>query len=96
MGAEFCTMTVKGENRKQAKSQFEAEQESDRYENGHSYSGGLGMADGLEFHEKKFSNKVEAEQYLIETCEKWGPAIAVTYQNPKGEINFLIGALCSC
>lgn len=95
MGAEFCTMIVKGENEKDAKSKFKDAQDTDRYENGHSYSGGLGMADGLEFHSKSFSSEDDAEEYLSETCEKWGPAIAVKFQDSKGEINFLIGAMCS-
>lgn len=95
MGAEYQSMVVKGENRKEARERFKSEQESDLYENGHSYSGGMGMATGLEFTDKHFSSYQEADDYLSETCEKWGDALAVTYQDEKGNINFLIGALCS-
>jgi hypothetical protein len=96
MGAEFCLMSVKSEDRKEVKKQFEAEQDRDRYENGHSYSGGFGMADGIEFTGESFSSYDEAEAHLEKVCEKWGPAIAVRFQNKKGELNYLIGALCSC
>jgi hypothetical protein len=95
MGAEYCEMKVKGESEKEARKKFEAAQEQDRYDNGHSYSGGFGMAPGLTFTGKSFSSRQEASDYLAETCEKWEDALAVKYQDEKGEINFLIGAVCS-
>jgi len=95
MGAEYVEMTVKGENEKIAKEKFEAEQAQDLYDNGHSYSGGFGMAPGLTFTGKSFPSRKEASDYLVETCEKWENALTVKYQDERGEINFLIGALCS-
>lgn len=95
MGAEYCTMVVKGQNREEARKQFEQEQENDRYENGHSYSGGLGMAPGLKFTGEHFSSYEEADEYLSSTCEKWEDALAVSYKDENGNTNFLIGALCS-
>ena len=53
------------------------------------------MATGLKFTGKSFSSYQEASDYLYETCEKWGEALAVKYQDAKGEINFLIAAVCS-
>ena len=95
MGAEYVSMRVKGENRADARKSFERAQDNDRHENGHSYSGGIGMATGLQFVDKHFPSYDEADEYLSSTCEKWEDALAVTYQDEKGNINFLIGALCS-
>lgn len=95
MGAEFCTMTVKGQDKKKAQKEFKAEQESDLYENGHSYSGGFGMAQGLEFESKTFETEDEADEWLCENCKKWEAAKAVSFKGDDGKLNFLIGAWCS-
>ena len=95
MGACFESVVIKGENETEAKKKFEAIQENDRYENGHSYSGTIGMADGIKFTGQSFASRNEAEEYLVNTCQKWEEALAVKFKNQKGEINFLVGAWCS-
>ena len=91
MGACFQTATLSGSKEK-VKADFTKIQEQDRYENGHSYSGGFGMAQGLKFEFKEFSNANEAYEWLSEKCDKWGPALAVKL---RGTENWAIGAWCS-
>jgi hypothetical protein len=95
MGAEFQTMTVVGTlTRNAVKEAFERAQESDRYENGHSYSGGFGMATGLEFEDKTFERYDDASSWLEENCNKWESAKAVTFTK-DGAAHWLIGAWCA-
>lgn len=94
MGAEFCTLEINSLNKSEVERQFKSEQERDRHENGHSYSGGMGMAKGLNFESKTFENGEQACNYLEVTCKKWGPAIAVVVMNESNPY-FLIGAMCS-
>lgn len=96
MGANFETMTLPGSMlANQVRPAFENAQAQDRHDNGHSYSGGLGMADGLTFPNKTFSSRREALDWLEENCQKWEAAQCVTFVDEKGETQWLIGALCS-
>jgi hypothetical protein len=95
MGACFVTMTANGD-RDTVKMQFEREQDNDRYENGHSYSGGLGMASGLTFVPKTFATEKEAYEWLCANAQKWEDALAVKITGTDaGTDNWLIGAWCS-
>lgn len=85
MGAFYNTMRRDGDLTKdQLRSVFEAAQQQDRYENGHMYSGGFGMAAGLSITDKKFTGWQEADEYLQEHCQKWENALAVRLEE-KGE-----------
>ena len=66
-----------GLSRDVVRSQFQEAQAQDRHENGHSYSGGLGMASGLLFVERTFENVVAAQSFLEDDCVKWEEARAV-------------------
>lgn len=48
MGASYNSIVLKG-TREQVEEEFHSIQETDRYENGHIYSGGFGMCNGLNF-----------------------------------------------
>lgn len=95
MGANFQTMKSSNTVRAEARKEFEAARDQDRYENGHSYSGGFGMTTGLEFHDApSFMNADAAEEWLDENAQKWGEALAV--QVNEGDQKFwLIGAICA-
>ena len=96
MGAEYCEMFVNSEDKNEVKDAFRREQESDRHENGHSYSGGFGMAPSLTFNTTKvFESRREAEEFLNSACQKWEVAIAIPMKNKDGKIGYLIGAVCS-
>jgi len=70
--------------------------ERDRYENGHSYSGSWGMANGLECHPKQMSTEDKAHGWLLEHAQKWGPAIAVPTFDKDGKAIWAVGTWCSC
>ena len=85
MGSCYQEMRLDGDlDRKAVEDRFRQEQEQDRYENGHSYSGGIGMATGLEFrptacagHARPFPHLSDATEWLEENAEKWEAALAV-------------------
>ena len=92
MGASFITMRAKGTH-DQVKEAFRIAQEDDRYHNGHSYSGGFGMCTGLTFGRvNRCHEEVEADEWLSQNCDKWGPAIALRLTDDE----YLIGAWCAC
>lgn len=97
MGANFCTMSVPATlTRKDIQKQFSEAQEQDRYENGHSYSGGFGMADGLAFRDNPtFPDCAAAEAWLSDNAQKWNAAIAVQHATMDGPKMWLIGAWCA-
>lgn len=83
---------------------FKRAQEQDRYDNGHSYSGGLGMTTGLSFPPNLpvFASVDLATNWLQDTANKWQDALCVRaigrqfpeiMELPK-EV-WLIGAWCS-
>lgn len=95
MGANFNTMIYPGTlSTQELKQHFQIDQTQDRYENGNSYSGGIGMATGLHIClDKKFGTEREAYDYLSDKAEKWGPAIAVKFDNvvSKPAIQLTVG-----
>lgn len=99
MGAQFNTMSLPGNlSRKEVSGKFAAAQDRDRYENGHSYSGGFGMACGLKFGDGagSFQSCDAADDWLEEHTDKWSAAIAVRYRDAEGVDTWRIGAWCSC
>lgn len=95
MGCIFNDMSLPGDlTEAEVKARFEDEQERDRYENGHCYSGGFGMADGLEFTGKIFDDPDTAYDWLSENAEKWGAAKAVRWRHAGKEF-WMIGADCA-
>lgn len=96
MGANFQEKIVDGaKTRNEVKSLFERVQEDDRYDNGHSYSGGFGMATGLRFDGQTFESEDAAREYLTETCQKWEEARCVTFKTLDNKVAWMIGAWCS-
>jgi len=82
MGATSAFAVFKGDKAEVTKA-FEQAQQNDLYENGHAYSGGFGQFTGIEFHDKEFANVDKAEDYVYEKGNKWGPAIAVRFNDGK-------------
>lgn len=96
MGANFQTLALDGKlDRMAVERKFNDAQEQDRYENGHSYSGGLGMASGLIFVDiEVFADARSANEYLEQHCAKWEEARAVRYKY-EDDTRWMIGAWCS-
>jgi hypothetical protein len=96
MGASFNWMDLPGNlTEAQVRDAFAKAQEQDRHDNGHSYSGGFGMADGLILQTLTFDTFKEAEQFLADTCQKWEKARAVKFKDKDGVVKHLIGAWCA-
>lgn len=98
MGANFVSIKMRGDlNPGEMRRDFELMQDQDRYENGHSYSGGIGMARGLKILSyPNFINDKDAENWLVEHCEKWEEAKAVQIKDKDGMVgHYIIGAWCS-
>ena len=94
-GGDYDYIIVKSTDKSVAKKEFAKAQEEDRHQNGHSYSGGLGMAPGLKFIGKTFKTENEAHDYITDNHEKWNDAWAVTVEPVGGPPYFVIGAWCS-
>jgi hypothetical protein len=111
MGASYCEMSVSRDMPvAKLKENFAYIQERDRHDNGHSYSGGFGMARGLTVLSREFPTLDAAQDWLVENAQKWGPALAVTATDTRpvlvwGRIDkpnpdhnkrlWVIGAWCS-
>ena len=96
MGASFNTMRVPGDRkRNEVIERFQNAQDQDRHENGHSYSGGLGMCTGLSFPSRTFQSPEAAELFLSSTAEKWEDALCVLVEPPDEESFWLIGGRCA-
>lgn len=70
--------------------------EQSLHEDGHSYSGEIGMLGTTvaRWHDLNFPTSDGAYEYIETHHEKWEPAIAVSYQE-EGEKWWLIGGWCS-
>jgi hypothetical protein len=92
VGANFVCRVYQG-GKDKVRNDFEKDQEQDRYENGHSYSGGIGMAKGISFLDYQTYTEEEAEQWLEDHTVKWENALAVRVRDSD---KWVVGALCAC
>lgn len=66
-----------------------------QWDSGHGgYTGTFAEAADVDIVNTKFSDGNVAEAWLEETCQKWGPMIAVPYSDGE-TIKWAFGALCS-
>jgi len=106
MGASEDARTFEAPNRAAAEKIAAELMEQDRFENGHEYSGTIGMASGIRtfVHPKPLTDK-QAEAFIFGTeargwqdakAEKWGPAILVNVRsNGNRKKRWTLGAMCS-
>lgn len=96
MGAQFQIATIRQTERANVKAAFEIMQHEDRYENGHSYSGGFGMARGIKFRDDMaFPDENAAYDWLGDNTEKWENAVAVRLVIDGRHEGYVIGAVCA-
>lgn len=97
MGACYDTRTLDGRlTRDQVKKRFAEIQQQDCYENGHSYSGTIGMARGIKFpNAPLFADFHAADEWIADHAQKWEEALAVQTFNKAGDPIWVIGAWCS-
>ncbi len=90
MGAQFITMTAKGDPEKA----FAERRKKDLHDYGHAgYTGSFAEIKSVVVERGSFHCIHDAEEYLESKCEKWEPAIAVTYHNEDDEEMWMIGAV---
>lgn len=92
MGASFVTTEFDGKlSKNELRKEFSKYQEQSRYESGHSYSGELGMCEGLLVEDKVFETYNSACDYICDNTHKWEYALAVKIKG--GE--WVVGGVCS-
>jgi hypothetical protein len=96
MGACFQAYSVDGKKTAQElKVDFQRVQEQDRYENGHSYSGGFGQCSGLNVTNNVFPDRNAADEWLGDNTKKWDAAKAVRFVSGDGTERWMIGGWCA-
>jgi hypothetical protein len=92
MGAEFDCVHYKPSSKATVKKLWKQAVKDDLYDNGHSYSGSIGMLGGdIDWRPEKFGTADEAEAFLAETHEKWEPPLAVELEGG----GWVVGGWCS-
>ena len=94
MGANFVSFNAPWKSQQEVRRDFEEAQRQDQWENGHCYSGGIGMARGLKFTASTFVTDKEADEWLMYHAQKWEEALVVKVEE-SGKPPFRIGAWCS-
>ncbi len=95
MGANFETATMKACSKQELKRKFDELVDRSRIEDGTDpYSGSFGTkTDGLLIRDKTFPGDAEAEDFINEDIDKWGPAIAVKIKVPSAGTQKKIASL---
>ena len=97
MGANLDYRVYKTNDRKDIEKRFAEAVRADRFENGNSYSGGVGMLNFIDhWIDKRFVTEDEAVDYIDDKHKKWDPAMAVSFYYGEGEIGWVVGGSCSC
>ena len=92
MGAEFNFTTLSADNDKQALEQGNEVIKQAQYDEGHGgYTGSFAEAQGCQVVKNDDLEGADAEEWLDERAEKWGPALIVKAKDGR----YYMGALCS-
>ena len=93
MGSNFDYREYKTQTKDEVRKQFNAEAEEDRYMNGNSYSGGIGMLYGIDtWLEETFNTASEATTFICNKHTKYDDG-AMAAQLTDG--SWVIGGWCS-
>ena len=98
MGASFETVVIEAQTVDEARLKWNGEVEQDLHENGHSYSGTIGMlGEGFELRSDVgiFASVEHANRYIENEQEKWDGAIGVRAKLKSGKLVFVVGGWCS-
>ena len=96
MGANFCARAYPDGEKELIIERWGSAVEQSLHEDGHSYSGDIGMLGRsvARWYDKDFADREEAYEFLSEEHEKWDPALAVSFIE-NGDKCWLIGGWCS-
>lgn len=91
MGACFVGFNKEDCPRAELHTEYKERCKDAAHEHGHSYSGAINMSTGLEISRQTFTDENEADNWLADHAEKWGPAIAVKIESADKTF-WLVGA----
>jgi len=81
MGASFCAVTFKSNDRTKIAKDFEEMAEQERHESGHSYSGTIGELHGsIRWNDLKLADERAANEWLEQHHQKWDGPMAVSFK----------------
>ena len=98
MGANFATYNAGplSQTRDQLNDWYKEACRAAAWSCGNEYSGEINMTSGLGVDSRAFPSVSAAEDYLDETCQKWGNAIAVRVVPEDGSPgHWRVGAICA-
>jgi len=102
MGACTDYRTYVNFTKEEAEQRFLEDQGQSAYEDGHSYSGCIGvMPGGVNWVNRTFTTEADATEYIFANHEKWEQAMGVAFfrvveeDEPKETQGFVIGGWCS-
>lgn len=91
MGAEFNCIRYDTADKKQVAKDWLAAVETCLYENGHCYSGGIGMlGPDIQWRAERFPTAQECERFISDNHEKWEPPMAVAFDG-----GWVVGGWCA-
>jgi len=91
MGAQFDCRRYYITDKQDVRKLWVQSLEQDLYDNGHSYSGTIGMlGPDVEWRTEKFELPEDARTFIENNHEKWEPPMAVAWGN-----GWMIGGWCS-
>ena len=94
MGAELYTTTIDNCTNFELFCAYKAIHEQALYDYGHrGYSGSLAEKPELAIVNQEFVSDEEAEQWILDKNEKWGPSDAIKVKTPTP--HRLVGGICS-
>ena len=92
MGASFEYRTYESADKEVVKAAFNSDVESCLYDNGHSYSGGIGMLGHIQtWLSTTFSDVNAATEYICNNQKKWDGAMAAQCSDGT----WVVGGWCS-
>jgi len=95
MGAQYDERIINQCPASELSAEFAKIVDACRYESGHGgYTGTFAESHGVKIVSRNFETIREASEYLNETAEKWGPALAVKAKHNDRPV-WVIGAICS-
>ena len=97
MGACYNSLQFRSLNKRKVLREWRAAVDDSQYEDGHSYSGCVGMLTGDPVWEtsKVFHSRESANEYISNKHQKCEPPIAVRCLREDGSEGWLIGGWCS-
>lgn len=97
MGANFDCRVFADSTRKKVAKQWADAVEQSAYDDGHQYSGCIGMmsAEDIVWHDLRLQSLNAARDHVENNHEKWEPPMAVSYKQADGKVYWVIGGLCA-